>query len=137
MARWLLKTEPGDYSFDRLESEARTVWDGVTNALALKHMRSMQPGDGVLIYHSGVQRAVVGIATVASHPYPDPKTGDGRVVVVEVDAGPRLRRPVSLAELKADPRFRGSPLLRQGRLSVVPLTEEQWTRVLRLAVQER
>ena len=95
MARWLLKTEPDCYSFDDLARDRKTVWDGVTNALALKHIRAMKKGDPVLIYHTGGQRQAVGVAEVASNPYPDPKEDDERLVVVDLKARKKLPRPVT------------------------------------------
>jgi predicted RNA-binding protein with PUA-like domain len=126
MAYWLLKTEPDSYSFDDLERDGETRWDGVRNPTALRHLRSMRPGDGCVIYHTGEERQAVGLATVTTPPYADPEAGDERLVVVDVRAQRRLPRPVPLTALKADPRFADSPLLRMGRLSVVPLTEEQF-----------
>jgi predicted RNA-binding protein with PUA-like domain len=123
---WLLKTEPDDYSYDDLERAGEARWDGVTNPVALRHLRAMQPGDRVLVYHTGGERAVVGQAEVVRAAYPDPGDGDPRHVVVDVAARGRLARPVPLAEIKALDVFAESPLVRQGRLSVVPLTGEQW-----------
>ena len=123
---WLLKTEPGAYSYDDLEREGRTVWDGVTNPVALKNLRAMKPGDRAWIYHTGDQRAVVGEAKVTRAAYPDPKKNNPRLVVVELEATRRLPRPVGLDQIKRLGEFAGSPLVRQGRLSVVPLTAEQW-----------
>ena len=130
---WILKTEPSTYSFDRLVSERRAVWDGVSNALALKHIRSMAKGDQVLIYHSGEQKALIGLAQVASAPYPDPKASDSQLVVVDIEAGKRLHRPVTLAEVKADPAFADLGLVRMSRLSVIPVPEAHWKRLLTLA----
>jgi predicted RNA-binding protein with PUA-like domain len=121
---WLLKTEPGTYSYDDLEREGRTVWDGVTNPVALRNLRAMKAGDRAFVYHTGDERAVVGRAAVVKEAYPDPKAG-GRLVVVELEAAGRLARPVTLDEIKKLPVFADSPLVRQGRLSVVPLTPEQ------------
>lgn len=132
MRRWLLKTEPSEFSYDDLEGAGRATWDGVRNPQALANLRAMSPGDGALVYHTGAERAAVGSAEVRTGAYPDPAVNDPRLVVVEVTPRGRLPRPVSLAELRAEPVFAGSPLLRQGRLSVVPLTEEQWGRVLAL-----
>jgi predicted RNA-binding protein with PUA-like domain len=131
MAFWLLKTEPGEYGFTDLERAGSGVWDGVRNPQAQRFVRAMVPGDRVLIYHSGRERAAVGTARVAGHPRPDP--AEARLVVVDLVPEGRLARPVGLTELKADPAFTGSPLVRQGRLSVVPLTADQWGRVLALA----
>jgi predicted RNA-binding protein with PUA-like domain len=123
---WLLKTEPSTYGYDDLEREKRATWDGVSNPVALKNLRAMKEGDAALIYHTGDEKAVVGTALVVRAAYPDPKSKDPRLVVVDLAASGRLPRPVTLAEIKALPAFAESPLLRQGRLSVVPLTKAQW-----------
>jgi predicted RNA-binding protein with PUA-like domain len=123
---WLLKTEPGDYSYDRLEKAGRATWDGVRNPAALRNLAAMRAGDRVLVYHTGDEKAVVGTAEVVRAAYPDPKYPDGKLLVVDVEARGRLTRPVTLAEIKALSEFRDSPLVRQGRLSVVPLTAAQW-----------
>ena len=130
---WLLKTEPDDYSFADLERDGSTVWDGVANNAALKHMRAMQPGDQALIYHTGDERQVVGLAEVTSAPYPDPKADDARLVVVDVRAVRPLRTPVTLVAIKADPAFTDWALVRQGRLSVVPVPPELWEWLLRMS----
>ncbi|MFO7166448.1 MAG: EVE domain-containing protein [Chloroflexota bacterium] len=130
---WILKTEPDCYSFADLEREGKTVWDGVSNNAALKHLRDMRPGDTALIYHTGDERRAVGLAEVVSEPYPDPQAGDPRLVVVDVRPLRRLARPVTLSDVKADPSFADFALVRQGRLSVVPVTEEQWSRLLAMA----
>jgi predicted RNA-binding protein with PUA-like domain len=122
---WLLKTEPGTYSYDDLEREGRTVWDGVTNPVALRNLRGMKVGDRAFVYHTGDERAVVGRAEVVKAAYPDPNRGGPRLVVVDLKPGGRLSRPVTLAEIKALPVFAESPLVRQGRLSVVSLTAAQ------------
>lgn len=123
---WLLKTEPDDYSYAELEREGRTVWDGVTNPAALKNLRAMKVGECAMIYHTGDERAATGVARVVRAAYPDPRAGDAKLVVVDVEPVQRLKRPVTLAEIKASRLFADSPLVRQGRLSVVPLTREQW-----------
>ena len=133
MAYWLFKTEPSTYSFDTLERDGRAVWDGVTNPVALKNLRAAQPGDGVLLYHTGDERAAVGLAEIARAAYPDPKAKDERLVVVDILPKRRLTRPVALAEIKSHAAFRDSPLVRQGRLSVVPLTAPQWAALQALA----
>ncbi|MHB8799827.1 MAG: EVE domain-containing protein [Thermoanaerobaculia bacterium] len=125
---WLLKTEPSDFSFEDLVREKTTAWDGVTNALARKHLRSMRKGDRLLVYHTGDAKAAVGRATVVAAPRPDPT--DPKGTVVDVKAGRPLKRPVTLAEMKAAKVFAGSPLLVCGRLSVVPLTPEQYAFVV-------
>ncbi len=132
---WVLKTEPGSYSFARLVHERRAVWDGVTNALALKHIRSMAQGDQALIYHTGDEKALVGLARVASDPYPDPKGDDPKLAVVEIEAGTPLAQPVSLAAIKADPAFADLGLVRMSRLSVVPVPQDQWKRLLAMGGQ--
>jgi predicted RNA-binding protein with PUA-like domain len=129
---WILKTEPSTYSFDQLASAKTAVWDGVKNNLALKHLRGMGPGDEVLIYHTGDEKAVVGRAMVTSRAYPDPKQKDPKLVVVDLKAAGRLARPVTLAAIKADSAFRDLALVRMGRLSVVPATPAQWKRLLEL-----
>ena len=125
-AMWLLKTEPSTYSYSDLEREGRTVWDGVKNPLALKNLRAMQLGDPVVIYHTGDEKAAVGLAEVTKAAYRDPKGKYPALVVVDLKAVGPLSRPVTLAEMKANPAFLESPLVRQGRLSVVPLTAAQW-----------
>ncbi len=130
MAYWLLKTEPGDYSFDDLEHDRRTVWDGVANNLALKHMREMRKGDHALVYHTGKEKSVVGVARVASDPYPDPASDNPRIVVFDLAPEKRLARPVPLAEVKADPRFADFALVRISRLSVMPVSAALWKRLL-------
>jgi predicted RNA-binding protein with PUA-like domain len=132
MAFWLLKTEPSSYSFDDLTRDRRTRWDGVTNPQAVANLRAMREGDEVLVYHSGAKQ-VVGLARVVRAAYPDPGNPSGKGVAVDVAAGGELAAPVALETLKSEPAFRESPLLRQGRLSVVPLSAGQWTAVERLA----
>ncbi len=126
---WLLKTEPKAYGYSDLEREGRTVWDGVTNPVALKNLRAMKAGDEVFVYHTGDEKAVVGTARVTRAAYADPKGGHPRLVVVEIEATGRMKTPVTLAEIKAMAAFADSPLVRQGRLSVVPLTPAQWKAV--------
>jgi predicted RNA-binding protein with PUA-like domain len=133
MAYWLLKTEPDCYAWDDLARDKSTVWDGVTNALALKHIRSMKKGDLALVYHTGDERAAVGLAEVKSGPYPDPKEDDERIVVVDLKVKKKLPHPVSLADIKADPAFDGFDLLRNGRLGVVPVPPAMWERILQMS----
>ncbi len=123
---WLLKTEPDDYSYDQLEQEGRTRWDGVKNPAALKNIREMKTGDRAFLYHTGKEKAVVGVVEVVKAAYPDPEQKNAKLVVIDIKAERRLGRPMTLAEIKALPAFEGSPLVRQGRLSVVPLTAKQW-----------
>ena len=133
MNRWILKTDSDVYPYDQLERERRAVWDGVSNPVALKHMRSMAAGDPLLIYHSGATKEIVGLARVTRAAYPDPKAGDPKLVVVDVEAERRLPRTVSLAAIKADPAFADLPLVRQPRLSVIPVPEPHWEKLLVMA----
>lgn len=132
-AHWLLKTEPSTYSFDRLLKEGSAVWDGVRNNLALTYLRQMKAGDRVLIYHSGAEKAVVGQARISRAAYPDPAQHDPKLVVVDVVPEARLPKPLPLAAIKADSPLAELPLIRQSRLSVMPVTTEQWKRLLALA----
>ncbi len=127
---WVLKTEPSTYGFDDLVRAGRAVWDGVTNPVALKHLRSMSQGDDVLIYHTGDVKAIVGFARVASAPYPDPKDTTGKLTVVELAPGERLPRPVPLSAIKAEPKLKDLALVRMPRLSVVPVNAAQWKALL-------
>ena len=133
MGQWILKTEPSTYSFDDLARERSTVWDGVKNPVALRNIRAMKKGDAVLIYHTGKEKAIVGRAVVTSAPYPDPNAKDPKLVVVDVKAAGRVKTPVTLAEIKAEPAFADLALVRQGRLSVVSATAAQWKRLLAMA----
>lgn len=132
MSHWIVKTEPSTYSYDDLARQQTAVWDGVKNNLALKHLRAMQPGDQVLVYHTGDEKAVVGIAEVVSVPYPDPKQKDPKLTVVDLRPKGRLPRPVLLAEIKKDRAFADLGLVRMGRLSVMPASSEQFKRLLKL-----
>lgn len=118
---YLLKTEPSEYSFADLQLDQTTVWDGVSNPVALKNLRQMKPGDRLVIYHTGDERQTMGTATVVSVDAADPKNPR-----VTIKAGKPFKQPTTLAEIKASAAFKDSPLLRQGRLSVVPLTAAQY-----------
>jgi predicted RNA-binding protein with PUA-like domain len=131
--RWILKTDSDVYPFDQLERERKAVWDGVSNPVALKHIRSMTPGDSLLIYHSGATKEIVGLARVTSAPYTDPQRGDPKLTVVDIEVERRLPRTVSLAAIKADPSFAELALVRQPRLSVIPVPEPQWKKLLAMA----
>ena len=133
MAYWILKTEPSTYSFDDLAREATATWDGVKNPVAVKNLAAMARGDNLLIYHTGDEKAVVGLATVVKSAYPDPKQKDARLLVVDIAAARRLSAPVTLARIKADKLFADSPLVRQGRLSVVPCTKDQFDWLMKAA----
>src|SRR3984893_2079316 len=120
MADYLLKTEPSEYSFADLQKDGATIWDGVSNPVALRNLRGMQPNDRLIIYQTGDDKSAVGTATVVSVDASDPKSPQ-----VKIKAGKALAKPVSLAQIKSNPLFADSPLVRQGRLSVVPLTSAQ------------
>lgn len=130
---WLMKTEPSVYSYDDLVKDKRTVWDGVSNFAALKHMRSMKKGDFVFIYHSGDEKAVVGIAQIIRPAYPDPRQQDDRIVVVDIVPKRKLTRPVTLAQIKADKEFASFPLVRIPRLSVMPVEKKLWDLILKMS----
>jgi len=131
--RWLFKTEPSAYSFAQLQSDGRTVWDGVKNALALKHLGAVAKGDEVLVYHTGDEKAAVGIAVATRGAYPDPKQKDARLFVVELKAERALSSPVTLADMRANPKLAGFDLLRLPRLSVMPVSATEWAEILRMA----
>jgi predicted RNA-binding protein with PUA-like domain len=133
MANWLLKTEPSDYSWSDLVRDRRTVWDGVTSAPGLKNIRAVKAGDEAIIYHTGEERAAVGLARIVSAPYPDPNADDPRLVVFDLEAVRPLPRAVTLAELKANRAFADFGLVRIPRLSVVPVSADHWRRLLKLA----
>jgi predicted RNA-binding protein with PUA-like domain len=135
MSHWLLKTEPDCYSWDNLVADKKTRWDGVTNALALKHIRNMKKGDTVFVYHTGNERAVVGIAEVTSDAYADPKAKIDRIVVVDLKPLKKLANPVTLDVIKSDPAFAGWELVRISRLSVMPTPAPIWKRIEKLSVE--
>ncbi len=130
---WLLKTEPSTYSYQDLERERRTTWDGVSNPVALKNLRAMEKGDQVFIYHTGDEKAIVGIARVLKAAYPDPKRNDPKLVVVDLEPVRSIARAVTLAEVKGDKQFADFALTRIPRLSVMPVTPVQWKALLALA----
>ena len=130
---WLFKEEPTHYSFDALVKDRKAVWSGVKNPLAQKHLRAVRKGDRIFYYHTGDEKAVVGIAKALGDAYPDPKDKTGRQAVVDVVPSRRMPRPVTLAEIKADPAFKTFPLVRISRLSVMPVTDAEWERIETLA----
>ena len=130
---WLLKTEPSAYSFQQLVKDKQTVWDGVKNNLALKNISAIQKGDQLLIYHTGAEKAAMGMAKALSGAYPDPEKKDSKLLVFDIVPAKALRRPVSLAEVKADARLARFDLVRLPRLSVMPVTEGQWKIILEMA----
>ena len=124
--RWLVKEEPEHYSYAQFQADGGTVWAGVRNPVAQRNLRQMKKGDRVFYYHTGKEKAVIGTATVSVPAYPDPNDKTGTFVVVELQPGKPLRRPVTLAEIKADKRLAAMPLVRIPRLSVQPVTDAEW-----------
>jgi predicted RNA-binding protein with PUA-like domain len=122
--RWLVKEEPENYSYTQFLKDGSTVWAGVRNPVAQRNLRTMKKGDSVFFYHTGKEKAIIGTATVSVPAYPDPRNEN--LVVVELKAGKPLARPVTLAEIKADKRFASMPLVRIARLSVQPVTDDEW-----------
>ena len=134
MAQWLMKEEPEHYPYDQLVKERKTVWAGVRNPLAQKHLRSIRKGDRIFYYHTGKEKAIVAIASAASDAYPDPKDATQKAFVVDVAPVKKLPRPVTLAEIKATPALAGMMLVKRGaRLSVQPVSDAEWQCILKLA----
>ncbi len=133
MATYLLKTEPSTYSFTDLERDRRTVWDGVSNPVALRHLGAIRKGDTIVVYHTGDEKQAVGLAKAASDPYPDPKLGDPKRPVIDLVPDRALAAPVTLAAVKADAVLKDHALARQPRLSVMPFTDAEFKRLLGLA----
>jgi predicted RNA-binding protein with PUA-like domain len=131
---WLVKEEPENYSYAQFTKDRTTVWAGVRNPVAQRHLREMKKGDRVFFYHTGKEKAIIGTATVSKTASADPK--DENLVVVELAAGKALKRPVTLAEVKADKRFATMPLVRIARLSVQPVSDEEWDLIERLSKQQ-
>lgn len=132
-SHWLVKSEPNTYSFADLQRDGRTVWDGVRNNAAALHLKAMREGEEVLFYHSQEGLAVVGIAKVVRTAFPDASDPAGRFVAVELAPVRPLKRPVTLAEMKAEPALAEMAMLRQGRLSVSPVREDEWKKILNLS----
>ena len=132
MARWLFKEEPTHYNFADLVRDGGTLWTGVSNNLALQHLRTVRTGDEVLFYHTGKEKAVVGIMRVVGDPRPDPEADDAKLVAVDVEPVRALGRPVTLSEIKADAALATWDLVRLPRLSVVPVTDAQWRRIMEM-----
>jgi predicted RNA-binding protein with PUA-like domain len=132
---WLVKEEPTHYNFAALVKDGKAVWSGVRNALAQRHLRSIAKGDRIFYYHTGDEKAVVGTAKALTGPYPDPEDKTGKYVAIDLAPVKRLARPVTLAEIKADPAFADFLLVRISRLSVMPVTDAQWTRIERMAAK--
>jgi len=132
---WLFKEEPSNYSYDAFTKDKKTVWSGVRNPVAQRNLRSVKKGDSVFYYHTGDEKAVVGTAKAACDAYPDPNDDAGKAHVVDIVPVKKLARPVTLKEIKADPFFKDFDLVRISRLSVMPVTDAQWTRIEKLAAQ--
>lgn len=130
MAHWLVKSEPDTYSFEDLQRDGRTVWDGVRNNAAALHLKAMKVGDEVFFYHSGEGKAVVGVARVAREAFPDASDPAGRFVAVELEPVRPLKAPVTLAGMKATPALSGLEMIRQSRLSVSPVRPDEWAAIL-------
>lgn len=130
---WLFKEEPTSYSYDALVKDGKATWSGVKNPLAQKHLRSVRKGDLVFYYHTGSEKAVVGIARAVTDAYPDPSDKTGKASVVDIVPEKKLTRPVTLAEIKADRAFATFPLTRLPRLSVMPVSEKEWAGILKKA----
>ena len=130
---WLFKEEPTHYSFDAFVKDKRAVWSGVKNPLAQKHLRSVKKGDRVFYYHTGDEKAVVGVARALGDAYPDPADKSGKQCVVDIAPVAKLPRGVTLAEIKGDPAFKDFALVRISRLSVMPVADREWARIEKMA----
>jgi predicted RNA-binding protein with PUA-like domain len=135
--KWLFKEEPSHYSFDALVKDTRTVWSGVKNPLAQKHLHAVKKDDQIFYYHTGDEKAVIGIAAALGSAYPDPADKTGKYAVVDVGPVRKLPRPVTLAEIKADAAFKTFPLVRISRLSVMPVSDAEWDRIVKMAGSTR
>ena len=134
MAKWLLKTEPTVYSYSDLERDKKTVWDGVSSPWAMPYIRRVKKGDDAFIYHTGDEKQVIGIAEITSESYPDPKKGDSEFhQVFNIKPVKKLKNPVTLADVKADKRFKDSKLVTNPRLSVQPVSDDMWIGILKLS----
>lgn len=131
--QWLFKEEPTHYSYDDLARDGNTSWTGVKNPLAQKHLRGVKKGDRIFFYHTGDVKAVVGIAKATGAAYPDPKDKTGKLYAVDVEPVKKLKNPVTLAAIKADASFASFPLVRMPRLSVMPVDDEVWERIMAMA----
>lgn len=132
MAQWLFKEEPSSYSFDDLTREGGTEWAGVKNPLALKHLRSVRKGDRVFYYHTGAEKAVVGIARATSDARPDPTDRSGKLAIVDIAPVKKLTHPVTLAAIKSRKSFASFPLTRMPRLSVMPVSDAEWREIIEM-----
>ena len=130
---WLFKEEPSNYSYDELARDGKTSWTGVRNPVAQKHLRSVKKGDKIFFYHTGDEKAVVGICKAAGNAYPDPADKTGKLYAVDVEPVKKLKSPVTLAAIKADKFFASFALTRIPRLSVMPVPTEEWERILAMS----
>ena len=130
---WLFKEEPTHYSFDDFAKDKKAMWSGVRNPVAQKHLHAVKKGDRVFFYHTGDEKAVVGVAKALGDAYPDPDDKTGKFAVVDIAPVRKLARPVTLKEIKADPAFKDFPLVRISRLSVMPVTDAEWVRIEKMA----
>ena len=130
---WLFKEEPANYSYDDLARDGRTSWTGVRNPVAQKHLRTVEKGDRIFFYHTGDQKAVVGIARASAAAYPDPADPSGKLYAVDIVPVRKLKQPVTLAAVKADKSFAAFPLTRVPRLSVMPVSDDEWKRLESMA----
>ena len=133
MANWLFKEEPSNYSFDAFVKDKKTVWSGVRNPVAQKHLHAVKKGDNIFYYHTGDEKSVIGVARAVRDAYPDPDDKSGKAAVVDIEPVRKLNRPVTLAEIKADDRFKTFPLVRISRLSVMPVSDAEWKRIESMA----
>jgi predicted RNA-binding protein with PUA-like domain len=133
MAQWLVKEEPDHYGYEQLERDRKTVWAGVRNPLAQKHLRGIRKGDSIFYYHTGKEKSVVAVAKALSDAYPDPADPSGKLYVVDIAPSTRLANPVTLATIKADRAFASFPLVRMSRLSVMPVTTAEWDRIEKMS----
>ena len=133
--RWLFKTEPSVYSFQQLQKDKKTVWDGVKNNLALKNLKDISKGDEILIYHTGDEKAAVGVARALGSAYPDPSQKNPKLLVVDIEAVKPLPRPVTLAEVKANKKLANFDLVRLSRLSIMKVSDDQWQILESMATQ--
>ncbi|HEV3139339.1 MAG TPA: EVE domain-containing protein [Vicinamibacterales bacterium] len=133
---WLFKEEPTHYSYDDFAKDGSAVWSGVKNPVAQRHLHAVKKGDRVFYYHTGDEKSIVGIAKATSDAYDDPKDKSGKLAVAEIAPVKKLKRPVTLKEIKADPSFKDFPLVRISRLSVMPVTDREWARILEMSVRQ-
>lgn len=133
MMQWLVKEEPEEYSYDQFKRDGKTVWAGVKNPLAQKHLRSIRKGDRVFYYHTGKEKSVVGTAKATRDAYPDPADATGKLFVVDLAPVKKLPNPVTLTAIKGDKAFAAFPLVRISRLSVMPVTDSEWARIEKMS----